>query len=348
MTFSLADLALPIVQAPMAGGPSTVELAAAVCEAGGLGMVAGAGLSAQRLGEEIVLLRAATTAPFGVNLFSAPSPAVAPEVVEHYAASLAGEEGPLGEPRHDDDELHEKLALMVELRPPVVSFTFGCPHEPTVDRLRASGCAVWVTVTTPREAVYAAGVGADALIVQGVEAGGHRGSFDDVEPGDIGLLALLQLVAARTDLPLIAAGGIVTGRAIAGVLAAGASAAQLGTALMRTPEAGTPAEHRELMAEGMRPTGLTRAYSGRTARGIVNRFQQSHADAPSAYPQVNHLTAPLRAAARAAGDAEAFNLWAGQAYPLASDRPAGELVTELANEARERLSEVAKMVEKPR
>lgn len=342
MTFSLADLAVPIVQAPMAGGPSTVALAAAAAEAGGLGTLAGGGLRAAALGDQIAQLRAASDAPFGVNLFSAPGPAAAAEVVERYATSLAGEERPLGEPRHDDDDLQAKLALMVELRPAVVSFTFGCPHEPTIDRLRASGIAVWVTVTTPREAVYAAGVGADALIVQGVEAGGHRGSFDDADPGDIGLLALLQLVAARTDLPLVAAGGIVTGRGIAGALAAGAGAVQLGTALMRTPEAGTPDGHRELMAAGDRPTGLTRAYTGRTARGIVNRFQQSHADAPSAYPQINHLTAPLRAAARADGDAEAFNLWAGQAYPLAAERPAAELITSLWNEARERLAELTR------
>jgi nitronate monooxygenase len=342
MTFSLADLAVPIVQAPMAGGPSTVALAAAVARAGGLGMLAGGGLSAARLGEEVAELRAGSSAPFGVNLFSAPGPAADPEIVQRYATSLAGEERPLGEPRHDDDGLQEKLAAMVELRPAVVSFTFGCPHEPTIDRLRASGIAVWVTVTTPREAVYAAGVGADALIVQGAEAGGHRGSFDDTAPGDVGLLALLQLVAARTDLPLIAAGGIMTGRGIAGALAAGAAAVQLGTALMRTPEAGTPPEHQALMAAGDRPTGLTRAYTGRSARGIVNRFQQSHADAPSAYPQVNHLTAPLRAAARADGDAEAFNLWAGQAYPLAADRPAGELVAALWSDARERLTALAR------
>lgn len=342
MTFSLADLAVPIVQAPMAGGPSTVALAAAVGAAGGLGMLAGGGLSAALLGEQIAQLRAASGAPFGVNLFSAPGPAAAAEVVERYAATLAGEERPLGEPRHDDDELQAKLALMVELRPAVVTFTFGCPHEPTIDRLRAAGCAVWVTVTTPREAVYATGVGADALVVQGVEAGGHRGSFDDAEPGDIGLLALLQLVAARTNLPLVAAGGIVTGAGVAGALAAGAAAAQLGTALMRTPEAGTPQGQRALMAAGDRPTGLTRAYTGRAARGIVNRFQRSHADAPSAYPQINHLTAPLRAAARADDDAEAYNLWAGQAYALASERPAGELITTLWADARERLTALAR------
>ncbi len=339
---ALADLPEPIVLAPMAGGPATAELAAAVSEAGGLGMLAGALLTPEALAGDLDRLRAATARPYGVNLFWAPRGPGDAEEVRRYGEALAAEGYPVGEPRHHDDQLQAKLALLVERRPDVVSFTFGCPREPTVDRLRAAGCAVWVTVTTPDEAVLAAGVGADALVVQGVEAGGHRGGFDDAAPGDIGLLALLQLVAARVDLPLVAAGGIMTGGAIAAVLAAGASAAQLGSVFLRSPEAGTSPPHRAALAAGGRPTDLTRAYSGRAARGIVNRFQREHPDAPHAYPEVNHLTGPLRAAARAAGDAEAINLWAGQAYELSDDRPAGELVRELAAEARSRLRELAR------
>jgi nitronate monooxygenase len=200
---------------------------------------------------------------------------------------------------------------------------------------------VWVTVTTPAEARTAVEAGTDALVVQGAEAGGHRGSFDDAAPGTIGLLALLQLVTAETDLPLIATGGIMSGAGIAAVLVAGAAAAQLGSALLLTPEAGTSTPHREHVGrEG--ETALTRAFSGRTARGIVNRFQREHdADAPSAYPEIHHLTAPLRAAARERGDAEAINLWAGQAHPLARTQPAGELVRMLAAEARAALRAAA-------
>jgi nitronate monooxygenase len=331
-----ADLDLPIVQAPLAGGPSTPPLAIAVCEAGGLGTLAAGYKTAEALGADVAEVRAATNRPFGINLFAPPGGPADPAAVSRYAEALAAQGyEPLGEPRHDDDALTAKLDLVEEQRPAVVSFTFGCPDAEVVERMQNAGCAVWVTITTPAEAEQAARAGADALVVQGAEAGGHRGSFDDRAPGVIGLLALLQLVAARVDRPMVAAGGIMTGRGIAAVLAAGADAAQLGSALMRTPEAGTSAPHRAALA-GDAPTGLTRAFSGRTARGIVNRFQREHVDAPSAYPEVHHATAPLRAAARQAGDAETINLWAGQAYSLARELPAGELVRALAAEARGR------------
>ena len=333
--FALSDLELPIVGAPLAGGPSTVALAVAVSEAGGLGSLAAGYRSAADVREQIDQLRAATGRPFAVNVFAPGGEPAPPSAVEAYRASLAAERRPLGDARHDDDGFDDKLAVIVDARPAVASFTFGCPDAAVVARVHEAGIAAWVTVTTPAEARAAAAAGADALVVQGVEAGGHRGTFDDAEPGEYGLLALLQLI--DVDLPVVAAGGIMTGAGIAAVLAAGASAAQLGSALLRTPEAGTSEPHRRVLAQADRPTGLTRAFSGRTARGILNRFQRSHPDAPSAYPEIHHVTAPLRAAARAEGDAEAINLWAGQAYPLAVARPAGELVRELAADARERL-----------
>ncbi len=215
----------------------------------------------------------------------------------------------------------------------MVSFTFGCPAPAELDGLAET----WVTVTKPDEARAAAAAGADALVVQGVEAGGHRGSFDDGAPGEIGLLALLQLVRAEVDLPLVATGGIATGRGVAAVLAAGASAAQLGTAFMLCPEAATAPAHRDaISAPG--ETALTRAFTGRAARGIVNRWMREHgAGAPSAYPDLHHVTAKIRAAAREQGDPDGFHLWAGQAHELAEPVPAGELVRRLAAEAREAL-----------
>jgi len=333
--FALDQLELPIVGAPLAGGPSTVALAAAVSDAGGIGSLAAGYRSADELRTQIGELRARTARPFTVNLFAPAGAAADPAVVEGYRRALAAAGRPLGDPRHDDDAFAAKLAVVEAERPAVVSFTFGCPEPALVARLRAAGIAVWVTVTTPAEARAAADAGADALVAQGVEAGGHRGSFDDTAPGEIGLLALLQLIGEER--PVVAAGGIMTGAGIAAVLAAGAGAAQLGSALLRTPEAGTSEPHRRVLAQADRETGLTRAFTGRTARGIENRFQRSHPDAPSAYPEIHHVTAPLRAAARADGDAEAINLWAGQAYPLAVERPAGELVRELAADARARL-----------
>jgi nitronate monooxygenase len=249
----------------------------------------------------------------------------------------------LGAPRFDDDGYEAKLKLLTRARVPVVSFTFGCPTPASVAALHDDDIAVWVTVTSPAEAAIAADAGADALIAQGTEAGGHRAYFrDDGEHEEYGLLTLLRLLGAVTDLPLVATGGLMDGPGIAAVLVAGAAAAQLGSALMLTPEAGTSAPHRARLAVPG-PTRLTRAFSGRTARGIVNRFMEEHdAQAPRAYPQVHHVTSPLRAAARAAGDSDAINLWAGQGHAQARAQPAGEIVRALAAEARQALADAAR------
>jgi nitronate monooxygenase len=330
----LDGLAVPIVLAPMGGGPSTPALAAAVSEAGGLGFLAAGYKTPDAFASDVEAVRAATTRPFGVNVFAPPRAPAAADVVAAYVERLASsEDGPFGDPRSDDDAFDAKLDVLVEAGVPVVSFTFGPPSAEVVERLHGAGVEAWATVTSAGEARVAAGLGADVLVVQGVEAGGHRGTFDDTG-GDVGLLALLQVVRAETDLPLVATGGIATGAAIAAVLAAGARAAQLGTAFLLTPEAGTTDAQRSMTGTAA-PTGLTRAFTGRLARGIVNRFQAAHsAGAPSAYPEIHHVTAPLRAAARSAGDPQSFNLWAGQAHALTRAVPAGQLVAELAAEAR--------------
>ena len=331
MASEFPRLTHPIVQAPMAGGPSTPELASAVANAGGLGFVAAGYRSPEQLRADIEATRGLTDAPIGVNLFLVAETEIDEQALEAYAHELepvASRFGaPLGAARYDDDQLDAKLNVVRELRVPIVSFTFACPSPELVRSLQDEGITVWVTVTEADEAVLATGVGADALVCQGVEAGGHRGTFEDVDGrGELGLLSLLRLTHAVTDLPLIASGGIADGAGIAAVLAAGARAAQIGTALMLCPEAGTSAPHREALKRPGR-TALTRAFSGRRARGIVNDFMCEHEPrAPSAYPHVHHLTSPLRAAARAAGDPEAINLWAGQAYGLAQERPAAELV----------------------
>jgi nitronate monooxygenase len=342
---SLDGLRHPIVQAPMAGGPSTPALAAAVSRAGGLGFLAAGYKTVDQVERELAEVRSLVPAgvPYGLNLFAPPGHGAGAAEINSYADGLReeaqGRGVALGDPRWDDDWYSEKLDLLGEHSVPVVSLTFGCPTRSQVDRLQASGAAVWVTATTFGEARAAQRAGADALVVQGVEAGGHRGGFDDAHPGDIGLLALLQLVqaAVNDDLPLVAAGGLMTGRSIAAVLAGGAAAAQLGTAFMLCPEAGTVPAHRDVISRGDAPTALTRAFTGRTARGIINRFLQEHPDAPSAYPEVHHLTAPLRTAARTRGDTDGFHLWAGQAYALAKPLPAADLVVRLATEAREAL-----------
>jgi nitronate monooxygenase len=338
----LDELEHPIVGAPLAGGPSTVALAAAVSGAGGLGFLAAGYRTADALRDQIRELRELTPAPFGVNVFVPGSGEVDQAGLDAYLARLGAEAerygAAVGEARDDDDQWGEKLAVLQEERVPVVSFTFGCPPAEAIGSLRETGAEAWVTVTAPEEARIAADAGADALVCQGIEAGGHRASFVDREGGQgLPIVALLRLVAAEVELPLIAAGGIADGPGLAAALAAGARAAQVGTAFMRAPEAGTEAAHREALASG-RPTALTRAFTGRTARGIVNRFMAEHSEAaPAAYPHVHHATAPIRAAARKAGDAEGFNLWAGQAHALAQEKPAAEILHELSEGAREAL-----------
>lgn len=335
------DLRFPVLVAPMAGGPTTPGLVAAVTEAGGFGFLGAGYLRAGALAERIERTRKLTSRQFGVNLFvpGEPSEADLSDYVRRVRAEAERYGAEPGEPRWDDDDYPAKLELVVEERIPYVSFTFGLPSAEDVHRLHHAGSKVIATVTGPEEAVRAAEIGADALCVQGFESGGHRGLLAD-DPGNpaggpaYGLLAALRLVSRRVDLPLIAAGGLTHGADIAAVLTAGAVAAQLGTAFLLADEAGTQPAHRRAVVEGGRGTEFTRAFSGRTARGMVNRFlTENSAAAPAAYPQVHHLTRPVRAAAGKAGDPEAMNLWAGQTYELATEGPAAEIFERLRAEA---------------
>ena len=334
---------LPIVLAPLAGGPSTPELAAAVSEAGGLGFLAAGYLSAADLAARCRRVRELTDRPFGVNLFvpGRAQEAGQAEKVETYARAIAADAASigveLGEPRHDDDAWQAKLDAVLEQPPPVVSFTFGIPERSVIDAVKAAGSEVWITVGTAAEARLAAEAGADAVAAQGAEAGGHRGGLTDDPGAAVGTMALVPLVTAAVTVPVVAAGGIATGAGIAAALCLGARAAALGTAFLDCPEAGTAAVHRAaLHADATTPTRLTRAFSGRAARGIANGFLLAHsAQAPAAYPEVNALTAPMRAKARQAGLSDYVNLWAGQAYPLTGSPalPAGDLVRHLWAEA---------------
>jgi nitronate monooxygenase len=337
----------PIVQAPLAGGASTPSLAAAVSDAGGFGFLAAGYKSVAAVTEDIRELRSLTSEAFGVNIFTPPAAAIDDLALERYTARLRDEADrygvELGEPVRDDDGFLAKVELVAGEQVAVASFTFGCPSHSVVDRLHDAGCDVWVTVTNPDEALFAEAAGADALVVQGFEAGGHRAYFvDTADAVDLGLLAALRLISRRVELPLVAAGAIVDGASVAAVLCGGAAAAQVGTALMLSPEAGTSPTHRRAL-QSAGATRLTRAFSGRQARGIVNRFLEEHsAQAPIAYPQVHHLTTPVRAAARAADDPEAVNLWAGQTHTLVEGAPAADVVRRLAAEARQASRDLAR------
>lgn len=256
MSSALTDLfPHPIVQAPMAGGVSVPRLAAAVSEAGGLGFLAAGYKTADGMYQEIKQLRGLTGRPFGVNLFM-PQPEYAdPAAVEVYAHQLAGEatwyETELGDPDSGrDDGYDAKLAVLLDNPVPVASFHFGVPSSDALESLRRAGTFTLVTATTPEEALAVQYAGADAVIAQGVEAGGHQGTHRDLPEQDgsgLGLLSLVAQIRETVTLPIVAAGGIMRGSQIAAVLAAGASAAQLGTAFLAAHESGAHDVHKQAL-----------------------------------------------------------------------------------------------------
>lgn len=338
MVLGFWDIPAPIVGAPMAGGPGTPALAAAVSNAGGLGMVAGGYLTAEQFANDIAAARKATTGPLGVNLF-VPQPSVADWVqLEYYAEDLEEVADhyrvEVGHPMHgDDDDWQRKIEVVADVRPEMVSFTFGAPPPDVIRMLSAQGLLVSVTVTSAYEAGIAIAAGADNLVVQGPAAGGHRGTFaPDMEPGSESLHQLLDRIGSAHDVPLIAAGGLGTVEQIAAALRRGAVAAQIGTALLLADEAGTHQAYRvALKNPEFDSTVVTRAFSGRYARGLANNFTRllDHV-APLGYPEVNQMTKPIRAAAIEMEDPHGTNLWAGEAYREVRSGPAADIVTALA------------------
>jgi nitronate monooxygenase len=338
MVLGFWDIAVPIVGAPMSGGPGSPALAAAVSNAGGLGFIPGGYLSAERFAEDIAAARAATTGPLGVNLF-VPQPSVADwvqldyyaceleEIAEHYQVEV-------GRPEFgDDDDWKRKLEVVADVRPELVSFTFGAPPPDVIRRLGALGLLVMVTVTSAYEAGVAVAAGADSLVVQGPNAGGHRGTFaPDMEPGTESLQQLIDRIhRAHRDVPIIAAGGLGSAEDVAGVLRRGAVAAQIGTALLLSDEANTNTAHRTAMKNQLYgKTIVTRAFSGRYARGLENEFtRQLDNVAPLGYPEVNQMTLPIREAAADWEDPNGMNLWAGTAFHQARPGPVAHIIASL-------------------
>jgi nitronate monooxygenase len=338
-------IAHPIIQAPMAGGPGSVELAAAVSRAGGLGFLAAGYRSVEEMRAEITEVRRRTEAAFGVNVFVPQPDRADPAELARYLAALAPEAEALGvalgEASWDDDHWAAKIESLVADPVAVVSFSFGCPDPDVVAALRQAGSMVMVTVTTPEAAVASAAAGAQVLCLQGVDAGGHQGVFADTDPSarGFGTLALLGAVRGRVAMPLVAAGGLMDGTDVAAVLVAGADAAQLGTAFLRCPEAGTNAVHRAALDDpGFTDTVITSAFSGRPAGALANRFTERHRGAPEAYPQINKATAPIRRAAIERGEAGATNLWAGVNFSRGQSLGAAELVSLLVSDCEAALS----------
>ncbi len=322
----------------MAGGPGTPGLAAAVSNAGGLGFLPAGYLSAERFDDDIAAARLLISGPIGVNLFVPQPCAASPEQLDAYRELLM----PLarsygvepGRPRPDDDAWQAKLEVVADTAPDVVSFTFGCPAPEVLARLASRGVLNMVTVTSRAEAQMALAAGADALVVQGPAAGGHRSVFAaDAAAPDQELSVLLEQTV-DLGVPVVAAGGLGDADAVREVLAGGAVAAQIGTALLLCDEAGTSALHRRaLRDEQFTDTVVTRVFSGRYARSLANAFTAAYSEAaPPGYPQVNQMTAPIRAAASAAGDPNGTNLWAGTAWRGIAGGPAADIVAALAGQ----------------
>lgn len=332
----LLDAALPLAAAPMAGGPSTPALAAAVTAAGGFAFWPAGYLSAEAFAADLGTAHASGR-PFGVNLFVPQAGAIEPAAFAAYAAAIRAEADALGvalptEPRHDDDAWRAKVDLLLADPAPVVSLTFGLPGRADIAALRRAGSRVLATVTTADEARAAEEAGVDGLVVQGPGAGGHSGTFDPRRPiGDESTGDVVRAVRAVSALPVVAAGGVDGPDAVRALLDAGAEAVAVGTLLLRATEAGTSATHRAALADpAYARTTVTHCFTGRPARALANGFAaRHHAAAPYGYPELHHLTRDLRRAAARTGDPERLHLWAGTGYRAAREAPAATIVSEL-------------------
>ncbi|MEH3156674.1 MAG: nitronate monooxygenase [Gordonia paraffinivorans] len=336
---TLADLAVPIIGAPMAGGPTTDDLVVAVSRAGGMGVLATAYRTPAQTAASVAAVRAAGVSRFGANLFVPGDPSdhhVDAAALERYRELLRDRvpgvaPGTVGV--HTTDEYDETVDVLLAARVPWVSFTFGLPSPEVVDRVHTRDGAVAVTVTTVSDARAAVDRGADVVWVQGPEAGGHRSTFDVAsEPPAVPLRDLLADVRAAVDVPLVASGGVADNRDVCNLLSLGATAVGVGTALLLADEAGTSAPYRAALTDpAFADTVLTRAFSGRVARGLRNRFHDDLAtQAPAQFPEVNALTGPLRRASTASGDPHGISLWAGTGYRRARPGPAAEIIAELS------------------
>ncbi len=333
----------PILLAPLAGGPSTPELAAAVSNAGGLGALGLEYLTLEQMREQIRRTRELTRGPLNLNLFASVSRQAGGagnldamllklEPI-HRELGIAPPEAPMA----GTDHFEAKLQVVLEAKPEVFSFTFGMIPAESMRKLKAAGILIVGTATTAEEAALLEKAGVDAVVAQGAEAGGHRGTFaGSFEKSMIPMLELVKQIAARSALPVIASGGIMNGAEIRRVLEAGAEAVQLGTIFLACPESGASRPYKDaILSADHDTTVITKAFSGRPARGLNNKFASELAKTPDEilpFPLQNTLTRPMRKAAGAAGKAEYLSLWAGTGVAEAKALPAGEIMAKLVNE----------------
>jgi nitronate monooxygenase len=338
-------LRLPLIQAPMAGGPSSQELVAACSGAGALGSFGFAYTQPAQMRDQAAFVRGKTDRSFGINLFVSPQPQPIEPAAQRVALeAVAGYYAELGLPAPEPakapyaPDLQAQLAAVEEIRPRVFTTHLGSIEQGRVQALRSRGIVVGGSANCIAEARQLESLGFDFVIAQGGEAGGHRGSYlRDPYESLTGTLALTRMIARAVRIPVVAAGGIMDGNAIAAVLALGAQAAQLGTAFLPCPESGASQVHKEaLLRLEEDETRLTEKFSGKPARGLANRFMREMQDRPQlAFPAQNSLTGKLRQASAKAGKADFVALWAGQAASLARALPAAELISRLEAETLE-------------
>jgi nitronate monooxygenase len=332
---------IPVIQGPMAGGACTPELVAAVSNAGALGALPCSLLAPSTIEEQVARIRTLTDRPFMLNFFVQGKPApsaeelsAAAELLRPVWESLGWQALPV--PTKWCEDFGAQFETLINLRPAVVSFTFGILDSSQVERLHAAGILVIGTVTTVEEALAWQAIGADAVVASGIEAGGHRGTFiGRQEDATLPAQELWPAVVAAVDIPVIAAGGIMTGADIKRALALGARAVQMGTAFLVTDEAALHPAYKARLLSGEGQTRLTRSFSGRYARGIENRFMRQMASVEPLvppYPIQNALTGSIRAAAAKSGDTEWMSMWAGTEFARARPMPAGKLIELLASE----------------
>lgn len=340
------NIRYPIFQAPMAGGPTTPDLVAAVSNAGGLGNLGAGYLTPEQLRGAIQRIRERTDKPFGVNLFVPEQPEKAEEAEEavvEMTAYLDKYRDKLGIPPHPPtpkfaESFEEQVLVLLEEKIPVFSFTFGIPPQDVIQDMKRRGTFVIGTATTVEEANHLAMAGVNAIVAQGYEAGGHRGTFlKEVSESLIGTMALVPQIADHVSVPVIASGGIMDGRGLAAGLALGAGAVQMGTAFLACTESGAhPAYKQKILSSNEDSTEITRAYSGKAARGIRTPFMSDMHQYPGtipAYPIQNALTRDIRQAAAKANDPEYMSLWAGQGLRLANDQSAADIVRQTIEQA---------------
>jgi nitronate monooxygenase len=343
-------MTIPVVLAPMGGDPSTPELAAAVSNAGGLGSLAAAYLTPERIGQSIAKVRELTKRPFAVNLF-APSSQLPltgeTRAVEDFLRPYHERLGlkPPEVPQKAIEDFDQQLDAVANARPPAVSFTFGLLPQKAMQRLKSQGAYLIGTATTVEEATQLEQAGVDAVVAQGSEAGAHRGTFAvEAEEALIGTLALVPQVVDAVKLPVIASGGVMDGRGIVAALALGASAVQMGTAFLLCKEAGTSVAYREALRKAREDqTTLTRAFSGRMARGLHNEYiDRWNAEGMShlPYPWQNAFTQPMRRAAAQAKQPGLLSLWTGQGVRMLRETTAERLIADLRAEMKAALQAI--------